>query len=86
MKAGFSLINVFTENTSKRGRSMYIIDRFEGDWAVIEAGKVTFSVPRSLIPEEARVGDVLNIHIEIDAEATKERRKRIQKLMDDVFE
>jgi len=65
---------------------MYIIDRFEGDWAVIEASKMTFSVPRSLIPEKARVGDVLNIHIEIDVEATKERRKRIQKLMDDVFE
>jgi hypothetical protein len=65
---------------------MYIIDRFEGDWVVIEAGKVTFSVPRSLIPKEARTGDVLRIHVEVDAYATKERKERIQKLMDDVFE
>lgn len=65
---------------------MYIIDRFEDEWAVIEAGKVTFSIPRSLIPMEAQAGDVLDISIRIDAEATQERRASIQKLMDDVFE
>lgn len=29
---------------------MIIIDRFEGKWAVIEYGDVTFNFPRELLP------------------------------------
>ena len=38
---------------------MKIIDRFEGDTAVIEDENGTFDIPRSELPEGVREGDVL---------------------------
>ncbi|GAW94350.1 DUF3006 domain-containing protein [Calderihabitans maritimus] len=65
---------------------MLVIDRFEGDMAVIEYNGKTFDLPRSLLPEEAKEGDVLKISIEIDKEETEKRRKKIEKLMDELFD
>ncbi|GAW92763.1 DUF3006 domain-containing protein [Calderihabitans maritimus] len=65
---------------------MLVIDRFEGDMAVIEYNGKTFDLPRSLLPEEAKEGDVLKMSIEIDKEETEKRRKKIEKLMDELFE
>lgn len=65
---------------------MLIIDRFEGDMAVIEYEGGTFNLPRNLLPSEVREGDVIKILITVDKEETENRRKRIQGLMDDVFE
>lgn len=61
-----------------------IIDRFEGDFAVveIEIGKCV-NIPKILIPN-AKEGDV--IKIEIDKKETLERKKHIQELMNNVFE
>ncbi|HBX22558.1 MAG TPA: DUF3006 domain-containing protein [Desulfotomaculum sp.] len=64
---------------------MFIIERFEGQWAVIEHGDVTFNIPRELMPDGAKEGDVLNIIIEFDSKATTEQSKKIDKLMDDLF-
>lgn len=62
----------------------YIIDRFEGDYAVIELKNGTHAdMPRSLIPTNAKEGDTLNITV--DAAETAERAKRINTLMDDLF-
>ena len=62
-----------------------IIDRFEGDFAVVELeNKVLVDMPKELIPEGAAEGTVLKI--KIDHEETKNRSKRIQKLMDAVWE
>jgi len=62
-----------------------IIDRFEGDYAVIELPDMsTVNMPIQLIPKGAREGDVLII--EIDAEETKNRREQVKKLMDDLWE
>ncbi len=33
---------------------MFIVDRFEGDWAVIEYGRKTFNLPRFLLPQDCR--------------------------------
>ncbi|MGG1727142.1 DUF3006 domain-containing protein, partial [Bacillus paranthracis] len=41
----------------KRG----IIDRFEGELAVIEVNNVTIDVPKSKLPSTAKEGDVLII-------------------------
>lgn len=61
-----------------------IIDRFEGNYAVLEIEIGNFvNIPRLLVPN-AKEGDVINI--EIDKEDTLKRKKYIQKLMDDVFE
>ncbi|MBE3575445.1 MAG: DUF3006 domain-containing protein [Firmicutes bacterium] len=66
---------------------MYIIDRFEADWAVLEGpGQATFNLPRSLLPKNARPGDVLTIDIRIDEAATKERREKSRRLLDDFFD
>lgn len=60
-----------------------ILDRFEGDFAVLEldVGEVV-SVPKILVGN-ATEGDVINISI--DKEETRNRKKKIEKLMEDVF-
>lgn len=63
-----------------------IIDRFEGDWAVIEYGRRTFNFPRELLPPGTKEGDVLHFSVSRDPEATNKRRQEIEKLMDLVFE
>ena len=62
-----------------------IIDRFEGSWAVVEYNGEIFDIPRSLLPPEAKAGDTLTVSFRMDHEDTAERRKRIEKLMDDLF-
>ncbi len=61
-----------------------IIDRFEGDYAIveIEVGKV-ISVP-SILFKDAKEGDVFNI--ELDNEERNKRTKNMQKLVNDLFE
>jgi hypothetical protein len=66
-----------------------IIDRFEGDLAVIEIDGMTRDLPRADLPHDARVGDVLlfvNGEIQLDHEGTNQRKQKIQKLMDELFE
>jgi hypothetical protein len=65
---------------------MLIIDRFEGDWAVIEFGQTTFNFPKKLLPKEAKEGDVIAISVSIDRKATSKREKNIKKLADRLFE
>ena len=61
-----------------------IIDRFEGEYAIVEVAIGQFvNIPKVLIPN-ANEGDV--IKIEIDKKETEERRKHIQDLMNSVFE
>ena len=63
----------------------YIIDRFEGDFAVIElADGSRADMPRKLVPAAAKEGDTLRI--EVDEEETKRREERIGRLMDSLFE
>jgi hypothetical protein len=66
---------------------MLIIDRFEGDFAVVEydTGKL-FNLSRFLLPPEAEEGDVISMTLTINSDETAKRRKRIQSLMDDLFE
>jgi len=52
-----------------------IIDRFEGDLAVIKYEDRTFTLPRLLLSKEAKEGDVLRIAVEIDHNATADRRR-----------
>lgn len=61
-----------------------IIDRFEGEYAIVEIaiGK-TIELPKVLIPN-AKEGDV--IKIEIDKEETKRRKENVRDLINKVFE
>ncbi|MGI6083091.1 MAG: DUF3006 domain-containing protein [Limnochordia bacterium] len=62
-----------------------IIDRFEGSWAVVEYNGETFDIPRSLLPPEAKEGGTLTVTFRVDHSETAERKKRVEKLMDDLF-
>ena len=65
---------------------MLVIDRFEGDMAVIEYNGKTFDLPRSLLPREAEEGDVLKLSITVDKEETAKRKKKIENLVDELFD
>lgn len=65
---------------------MIIIDRFEGEWAVLERDKRTFNFPKALLPVDASEGDVLEISVTVDRKRTAGRRNAIEKLADSLFE
>ncbi len=60
-----------------------VIDRFEGAFAVVMCEDKAYNIPRALLPETAKEGDILRIVI--DTEKTKENAKEIKQLMDDVW-
>lgn len=64
---------------------MFIIDRFENDWAVIEHDGKTFNLPRVLVPPEAAEGDVVVISVTIDAGATAGLKREVRALADELF-
>lgn len=66
-------------------QELLIIDRFEEDMAVIEYGRRTFTLPRSLLPRAAKEGDVLKLAVVLDNEATLRRKKEVRSLADEVF-
>lgn len=62
-----------------------VVDRFENGFAVVEAEDGTMhDIPRSLLPADVSEGDV--VLIGMDLGATAERGKRIEGLMDAVWE
>ena len=59
---------------------MIILDRFEGGKALIETDGEISAVSRSLVPEDAREGDMLvflNGRYAIDRKTTQQRREEI---------
>ncbi|MCT4620979.1 MAG: DUF3006 domain-containing protein [Marinisporobacter sp.] len=67
-----------------------IIDRFEENLVVCERedGKIV-NIERSTIPQDAKEGDVLVLdgnRIFIDQEETLKRKKKIEKIMKDLWE
>ena len=61
-----------------------IVDRIEGDYAVVEIEKGNMcNLPIELVPN-VKEGDVVTITINKDK--TKERKKTIEELMNSVFE
>ena len=61
-----------------------IIDRFEGEYAVIEYQNTTFNIPRSLLPKGAEEGTVIRFNIDIDEKETETRRKNIKEQLDNL--
>ncbi|MFA5523435.1 MAG: DUF3006 domain-containing protein [Tissierellales bacterium] len=66
------------------------VDRFEGEFVICEKEDGTMvDINRDLLPDEVKEGDVLLIDgdvITVDKESTLERKERIKKLMDDLWE
>ena len=68
-----------------------MIDRFEKVWAVVEMEDGEFiEISIETLPPDAREGSVIYIDdegkVSVSIEETNERRKRIQALMDKLFE
>lgn len=68
---------------------MLILDRYEGDFAFAEENGVIKKLPRNMLEKGIPEGSVLmlcgNIYKE-DKKATFERRKKIARLQDSLFE
>jgi len=65
--------------------TILIIDRLEPPWAILETpDRIIFNFPLKNLPEGAKEGDVLKFNIEIDREATGQRIKKAQGLIDDL--
>ena len=77
---------------------MWIVDRFEGDHAVLEREDgTTFHLARSVLPPTAREGDVLQAskapdtdratwRIEHDVSETERRRAELQRQLDELHQ
>jgi len=67
-----------------------IIDRFEGKYAVCEKDdRTTINIEISKLPDGAKEGDVIVLGKEkifIDQSATEERKNRLKKVMDELWE
>ena len=62
----------------------YIIDRFEGDFAIVELSDKTFvNIPKAAIPPEAKEGAVIDVTV--DKDSTAARTEKINSLMGDLF-
>lgn len=69
---------------------MLIIDRFEGDCAVVEGdGRQMVHIERRLLPAEAREGDVIvpagGGRYVVDEAATRRRRAEVEELTRDLW-
>ncbi|WP_034631341.1 DUF3006 domain-containing protein [Desulfotruncus alcoholivorax] len=49
-----------------------IIQQFEDNWAVVEYNNVTFNLPKELLPEEAVVGDAINVSVTLNTDTITE--------------
>ena len=63
-----------------------IIDRFEGEYAVVECEEKILNLHRCLLPPEAKEGDILDIHISINVEKTELAKNKMEKLFHKLFE
>jgi len=70
-------------------QAIVIVDRFEGEYAVMEIDGVMNIIRRCDIPTETREGDVLRLEDSrwmIDREETEKRKKEIKDLADKLWE
>lgn len=63
---------------------MLVIDRFEGDFAVVETSNGMVNIPRADLPAHVKEGDILVI--QRDASAVAKRKDSINQMMLNVFE
>jgi len=62
---------------------LLIVERFEGDFAVVETDDGFVNIPRVDIPAGAREGDVLTLGL--DKAGTEARKERIDGMMNKLF-
>ena len=57
-----------------------IIDRFEGQTAIIECGTEYFEIPIAALPEGAKEGDSLEINLSNQSQTQNETEERLARL------
>jgi len=64
-----------------------VIDRFEGSKAVLLLGDDEVQViwPRNILPSEVKEGDILQINLEVDYEATESAKEEAKRLLEQVI-
>lgn len=63
-----------------------IVDRFEGDYAVIEYSDKRLNLPKVFLPKEVHEGDVLDVIIMLEDNETARMRSEIEELAEAVWE
>jgi hypothetical protein len=63
-----------------------IVDRFEGDYAVVEYFDKVLNLPKVFLPMEVREGDVLDVIIMLEDTETNKLKSEVEELMDEVWE
>lgn len=63
-----------------------VIDRFEGEYAVVLFGEDEnkVDIPKKLLPEDVREGSWLNVSFELDIERGKNQRHKMQRKLDNL--
>ncbi|MBA7634947.1 hypothetical protein ES703_42546 [subsurface metagenome] len=70
----------------KESKSEGVVDRIEGDLAVVELEwREVVNIPLKYLPEGTREGNVLDIIFRINPEREKERRGEIKKLQKELL-
>lgn len=64
-----------------------VIDRFESSKAVLLLGDDQVQVvwPRNILPSEVQEGDILQISLEVDHEATESAKEEAKRLLEQVL-
>jgi len=62
-----------------------VIDRFEGDFAVISINSKYVDIPKELIPEDAKEGDVIFIAVLKNEEEKKNQEELAKSLLNEVL-
>lgn len=66
-----------------------IIDRFEGELAVVEFGEEMRDIPKNQLPKDSKIGDLLIFEgnsVTIDKAGTDKLKNEIEDLMKELFE
>lgn len=60
-----------------------ILDRIEGNVAVILVGEDegTVEIPKTLLPDGSREGDMLSVKLEIKDKKTRSEKERVERLI-----
>lgn len=61
----------------------FIIDRFEEDFAIVEAKGNFYNIPKILLPQKAKEGDVITTSI--DTKETERKTTEARNLLDSLF-
>ena len=83
------MLQLNTSTLTISSNFIFIIDRFEGELAVVEFDDEMKDIPKRVLPKEAKVGDLLIFDgnkITLSKEETDNLKQEIDDLMDELFD